>query len=540
MRPIDQRALRHAAVALLGFPLALGAQATPNVPIGDPAYPAIQRLVHGGLVDSAILSQRPFTRAEVLRIVMEARRNLVRVKRDTSARVAAGRSAYELLIEDLEHRFLDDARAQLDRAEVDAILLDSPSRVVPHNGLGWVDARVNPLAESRRGRVVDDGATLSALAGGHARIGNALVVAGAVRQATVRERGGEWSGSVAVEQLYATVAIRNLLVQAGRDHLWMGPGHTSSFLSGNGPSLDMIKVTSSRPFVMPWLLRLLGPTKIVAFGSDLGGSRTPSHDWLVGYRVSVLPVRTLELGVSVMSQQGGSGSPRASVGERIADLFPLIDVIFLPTSDLQISNKFSGGDFRARFPAVRGLELYGEVLLDDFDARRLRSTFTEDAGIVAGVTVPRLRDDGSLLASVEYQRTGLRFYQHGEFRSGVTREHRFLGNPLGPNGQSFAGRVRHESTSGTSLAFAVVHERRSGDIYEPTGGDAEQTLRFTKTRSFPEELRLRATISAGSYVRGGIVRAVAEAGAERVDNLAFEQGRSRTNWVARAGLEAHF
>jgi hypothetical protein len=206
------------------------------------------------------------------------------------------------------------------------------------------------------------------------------------------------------------------------------------------------------------------------------------------------------------------------------------------TRDIQVSNKVAGLDTRLRFPSLGGLSAYYEVQFDDFDLARVGSVFREDAAHVAGARAAALGADGRWELGVEARRTGLRLYQHSDFSTGLAYDRRFLGDPLGPQARGAYLRAgRRAGGGGTWLDLAA--ERRRNDQYVST--DVPPPFRFVPRGTRPAESRLRAVASWESAARGrrGSVSALGQLGVERVAGFAFAAGETRTNALARLGLE---
>ncbi|MEO5569183.1 MAG: capsule assembly Wzi family protein, partial [Gemmatimonadaceae bacterium] len=240
--------------------------------------------------------------------------------------------------------------------------------------------------------------------------------------------------------------------------------------------------------------------------------------------------------VSLAEEVGGEGSPGGTLLQKAGDAFPLLDALYLHRNTF-FSNKFVGVDLRYRIPRVRGLQFYAEGVFDDFDIRRVRSVFTEDAGYVWGASMSCFAECGPVRATAEYHVTGLRFYTHGAFRSGFTVDNQFLGDQLGPRGKGGYGTVDVDRGE-YSTRVDVAYEARSGNKYgsvTTTGDDSD--FRFILMERNPTERRWRAMTSvrhgrpltAVSYRVGG--------GVERVENFAHAGGSWRTNWLAQGSVE---
>ena len=530
-------------------------QATTNVPVQDPAYRHVERLLTEGLVDTIHVGQRPYSRRAVARIAAEAERNLPRLEA-TASDTALTPAARAVLVRRLTRvrAVLAALRGEygtdggpgtrlLESAAADWTWTNSPPRIVPSDELGGISAVTNPFVDYRLGRRYVDGGNLAIETTHRARLLPFLAAAARVRTwngwAEPSDSGGH---RVTAETVYGQLSLRNLLVEVGRDHLFYGQGMRASLsVSGNAPALDMVKVTSDLPFRMPWFLRGLGPTHASFFVADLGERQNFPGANLIGYKWSFLPSSRVEFGVSVLNQMGGRGSPTASFGDRLLDLVPIIDPLTIGNRDIEISNKLAGMDVRVRFPSKRGLEWYVDGMLDDFDHRRVWGSFKDDAGWITGINVPRLTSDGRLQLAAEVQRTGLRYYQHVQFNSGVTFDNRIIGNALGAKSHALYLRLTRDQGATSSLSLDGALELRSGDRYRSAWIDSvENRWRFVKAESGPRETRARVALTWIGELSPTRPRVLAEVGYERVANFAFVGGSERDNVLARVGVERRF
>src|SRR5579885_385423 len=133
----------------LALPCAVRAQATPTVDLLDRVYVDIERLAAIGLIDSAIVGQRPFSEREVVRLLHNAERNEA---------TQPNAWAHRVILEDLA-RYTRTGNRPFDRIAIEQSFLDSPDRPAPSDGSGSIRARINPLAAYREGRPLYDGAT---------------------------------------------------------------------------------------------------------------------------------------------------------------------------------------------------------------------------------------------------------------------------------------------------------------------------------------------------------------------------------------------
>lgn len=532
--------LAAAAVPVTSPLRLLEAQVTASVPLESRAYARIEALAAEGLFETLIQGQRPWSRREIARLTAEARTRLPEVARRSSAERAR---RLERTIAALEAEFgaggsssapVPRPSRRMDGALLEAVAHDSPTRPIADVGLGAIDAGIAPLLQGRGGREYGGSGSLAAEAAASGEAGRHVALRGHVRAAT-HHGAGEMRGALDVRAASATIGARNIVMEVGRQQVLHGQGMDGGLLaSRNAPGLDMIRIGNDVPARLPWILARLGPARGTLFVADLGAGQHFPHTKLAGWKVSFLPSPRFEVGASLISQQGGEGAPPARWYERAIDVATIVDVLFIQDRDLQISNKLAGIDARWRW---QGGLAYAELLVDDFDHRRLASSLWQDAGIIGGFVLPQLGDAGTVTLEGEYQHTGLRYYQHAEFRSGVTARGSIIGLPLGPRGDGVVVRASWDPERAVRVSVTGAVERRSGDLYTVSiGGPDDSGWAFVKTLDRPEELRGRMILGLSRAAGAAGVRVDIEGGVERVRNDAFSAGASRTNAVGRVAL----
>src|SRR5437879_6371952 len=137
----------------LCLPVSLTAQATVTVSLQDPVYRDLDRLFDAGLVKTMIVDQRPYSRREVARIILDAIANPLR----QPVSDANGR-----LIARLQREYATDIgllrgdtlsrKVQLNVAHADLLGTNSLPRPIPPDPLGEVQADIDPLLNGRSGR----------------------------------------------------------------------------------------------------------------------------------------------------------------------------------------------------------------------------------------------------------------------------------------------------------------------------------------------------------------------------------------------------
>jgi len=529
------------------------AQVSVNVSTLDSAYRDIDKLVANGLVDKIIVGQRPYSRKEIARITAEAMLHLPRLQdplNDPNLSPGKKQKLQTRLdyVQEVLSRLQDDYREELvqmgalpgekewyslhpiEKADLGIVMSNSLPRTVPSNGLGSADAVINPLLQYRQGRHIIDGSTLSLETTHWIRATDYFALMIHPRFQVGIGRDGQSNDSNAyVQNLYGKFYVKNFELEVGRDNLIFGQGLNSGLMLSNNPNgLDMAKISSDSPFLFPWVFKYLGENKMTFFYADLGADQNFPHPYLVGYKWSLQPVSFFEIGASLQVQSGGQGSPQASFGQRVGDIFPIAHFFF--GSQDQIGNKLGGVDFRFRIPPARGMEFYLEAIFDDTHSQNSHAQFIDDAGYIGGLYFPRLNNAGQVDLRLEYHRTGLRYYEHSQFTSGMTLDKFFLGDDLGPNAQGAYLTSNWDVDSHNLLTFNAALESRSADIYALVSPTDSPEF-FQKLQDFPEERRFRVTTEWLHRVQSLPVQLKTLVGYERVQNFNFSAGSDRNNFM---------
>ena len=400
---------------------------------------------------------------------------------------------------------------------------DARARAVPDNGLGGISAITVPLAEGRGGRVLEGGSNW-------------------VVEPDFRWRSGAWSGVLRsrlrwqpgagsepaegrIQEVWVEGPLGPVHLMIGRAPVVWGASPSGGHMhSGQARALDQVTVASGGTFRFPWIFRYMGPARLSLTVARLEGARAIPHSFLVSYKLSYKPFRSVELGAAVLNHSGGEGAPEASLGRRLLDYLVLAER-FSDDPDGAISNMLAGFDVRWRVPGTRGSQAYGAMTIDDFGYNaELGRVFRQDASYLLGMFIPRLTGDGRIGLRAEYRQTGIRFYRHGQFASGLTFHGVVIGDPLGPDGRGGYLTVDARPTGRDRISVHVAREERSGDHYAAER-DAEGYLFFTKVDDLPEETRSRVAVSWERRWPMGLARGATtflRGGYERVSDFGFE------------------
>lgn len=519
------------AAAALFLPGALPAQSRVTVPVQDPVYRDLDRLIALRLVEVGLYGQRPYSRREIARIVKEAQASIAARQVSVSTRN---------IVQRLTNRFVDDVRMLDERKTAtrssirlagEVLYRSSSARAIPNDSVGKLTATIDPLMDGRAGRAYGNGLNVAP----EVRLEHqSAFVMGALHYRLLAT-GADTRGRI--EAASVLIPIRNVTIEAGRQPIVWGQGMEGGLLfSSSGKPLDMVRLSTDLPF-KGWFIKGTSPMRGSLIAADLGSRQYFPHSILIAYKLSGHPfTNRFELAASVLGVQGGRGAPPGSLSDHVMDLIPPLKYL-LPDNTAQFSNKMAGWEYRLRLPELRGLQVYAEHAFEDMDPRRWKSTFWEDGGHIVGVSMHDLAPDGSLSAAWEFHHTGLRFYKHGVFRSGLTFNGTLFGDPLGTQGNGSYLRLSWDPGQARSLTTTVAVERRTGDSYNAVSvGPNEEDYHFERLEAFPPEWRTR--LDATYQFRWRTRDLSMRAGWERVRDFAFLSGNRRHNVAFGLSLPA--
>jgi hypothetical protein len=544
---------RFAAALLLIVLAARGAsaQGTTLVPPTDLAYADIDRLSELGVLDSVIIGQRPYSRREIGRIVRMARNRLDRADRASSGETISDDAAMQAsgILQRLGTRFDESEErvydgptlALFDGVALDFVSTDAIRRGFPASYSRVTEATIDPLALRRLGVPAVRGQTTAlelsqrleatSWLSFHAR---ERLEYRAPRDATVPKTEGELT-LAAMRARFGNVAI-----DIGREEFaWSQSEGDGLFLASDAPALDQISIAGDHPFFLPGFLRRLGLTQATLIFADLGNSIERSHSKLLTYKMSVAPTASLELGATFMNHFGGAGARPSTLGNRLIDFLPFVDIFrthnyadTTASGDVD-SDKLMGVDGRLRIDRLGGLLLTGEVLIDDFDVRRIPYLLTGYGSSTLGILIPEIGSaDWSLKLSAKHM--GILTYTHSSVANGITTRGLLLGDELGPDAKSFGAELRWMPAPSFRLNVAATSAQYSNAEYQAFYTDAANTRYVVqKISSTSNELRDRLIGTLELQSEGGLAL-VLRGGGERIRN-AFG-GNPRKSYVADAAL----
>jgi membrane-associated phospholipid phosphatase len=440
--------------------------ASPYVPMDSWVYPALSRLEARGLLPTAMMGMRPWTRMECARLLDE-------VQRDAFLRESADGADLELLAA-LQAEFRHESRLRSGEknlsAEVDSVytrsmgIAGTPLRDPLHFGQTVISDFGRPYEE---GFNQVTGATAEAAAGPigvyvrgeyqYAPSADPLPLstrnAIAANDGLPTMPGTPIAGTNRFRLLdsYVALNLSDWQFSFGKQSLWWGPGSGGDLMmSDNAEPVWMLRLSRVSPFQMPGLLKYIGPIRTDMFVGQLQGyqflrlgpefnlvgswtSDINPQPFLWGGKISFKPTQNLELGFSVTTVFAGLGRPMT---------LETFKHTFSGSGNAQAvepGDRRTGFDFSYRLPGLRRwVKLYnGSMAEDEPNPIAYPRRSAMNPGIYL-VRIPKIQKLDFRAEGVYTNLPGLRnrgfFYTNAHYAGGYTNYNGLLGSWVGPQG----------------------------------------------------------------------------------------------------------
>jgi len=235
-----------------------------------------------------------------------------------------------------------------------------------------------------------------------------------------------------IETGYVKLNFSNVEFEFGRDTMWWGPGyHGSMLLSDNAYPLDLIKIKSAHPFMLPW--EKLGKWNIDFFVAQLDEKRDYPHAKLGGLRIECTPYDNLTLGFSRTAIFGGRNRPSMSFGD-YWDIFAATASELNQDPNKNNSDQLASLDFKFN---ILNYQIYGEWAGED----KFAPWENESPGYIAGLLVSDVFDVESLDLRMEYSHADAAWYVHGIYTTGYRYKSDIIGHHMGGDAEDFFVRL---------------------------------------------------------------------------------------------------
>ncbi len=457
------------------------AAASTYVDIEDSAvYDILDHLEADGVISDALLASKPLSRAEVLRLLHEAERNV------------QGRSAFlRDLVKELARRIgpADDKLKPVDSVYAGYIYTTAPVLTPVY---------VQTHEKEQAFNVNNDGDLYGR--GSNYRVGItsraddlgpfSIYLNPEFRSSDNTEKG-------VLNKGYAVFGFSWIDVIAGKDSQWWGPGyHGANLQSNNAEPLDMIKFTAPEPQTLPWIFKYLGPFQYSLFIARLDEARSDfSYPYLDGLHIDFKPLPWLEIGLERIELLGGSGRPLSS-HQWIGSFVGLRRERDSTNAEAETDSQ-AGGYIKLTLPfAVQPVQLYWEK--DGEDGRQRTFGIPFEYANLYGVYLPRLLDWERIGFRAEYADNHVGdhpyiWYTHGVYTSGMTYGDMVMGHHMGTNSTDLFYELSVRIPEARARLL-LSYDRKTHDITGPVQEQIQEVM--LKAELLLSE-HLELTLSAG-------------------------------------------
>jgi len=445
--------------------------ASPYVPLDSWIYPALQRLIALGYMQSNMLGMRPWTRMQCARMVEEAGERLQNDDEDTGQ---AGKIYRTLSTEFATETTRLDGAANLG-ARVDSVytrvmgISGTPLRdgynfgqtIVNDYGRPYwtgvnnitgvtADAELGPVAFSFQGEYQHAPAMPSDPP-------QVLAAIGAANLTPSLPNGTPPVNHFQLLNSAVLLNINNVQFSFGEESQWLGPGESGSLLmSNNAAPFPAFKIDDVAPHNIPGLSKILGPFRTEFFIGQLSGQQwefctVPTCQSYPGYpnvvgpkispqpfihgeKISFQPTPNLEFGMGITAMFGGPGLP-VTFGNFFRTYY-----VHSSTAVNNPGKRISAADFTYRLPGMRNwLTFYMDSLVVD-EISPIGST---RANVNPGIYMPKvpkipkleLRAEGINESRTQEFTPGFVYYDLRRYRSGYTNDGNLMGSSIGRAGR---------------------------------------------------------------------------------------------------------
>jgi membrane-associated phospholipid phosphatase len=475
------------------------------VPLDSWVYPAMERLVALGYIQSQSLGIRPWTRLECGRLLTEA-----------AARVADTEAPAEVhqLYTSLSAEFGYESGLRNGEQNLNAQFESAYARFVGISGTPLTDNyHFGQTLLNDYGRPYESGFNTANGASGYATAGPLVLYvrgeyqyapsAPAPTQAVLDfyNRTDSWPTGPAVPvdsisrfrllDTYLGLNLGNWQFSFGKNSLWWGPSEGGNMILTNNaaPLNNMFTVNRVSPFRLPWIFRFLGDLRFEGFIGHMTGLQFQTtvftgttspvvigqygqnlhpQPYLSGGKLSSKLTPNFEMGISKTTVYGGPGNP--------LNITTFLDSTFgrhAPNHGDVLGDGRTTADITYRLPGIRNwATLYAEAISEDEVSPIL---FMRKSAVQGGLYLPKLPGISKLDLRLEggytnpFSTCGTCMYSNAQYISGYTNDGRLIGTWIGRAAQGEQIRANYWLAARKKIGLELRH-RILDPAYPPQGG----------------------------------------------------------------------
>jgi len=483
---------------------------SPYVPLDSWVYPAFDRLIALGDVQSAIVGMRPWTRLECARLLSEAQ--------DLVAADATAQQGAQQLVGTLEREFTPEMESlgsgtnRQFRAESMYTRLTGTSGRPLNDSFHFGQTIANdfgrPLAEGFSNVTgfsgwAADGRMVVYVRGEYQYAPSSPALSLAARQLISSSVDANSAVSLPLPpdtpiaavnhfqflDTYVAMNFENWQLSFGKQSLWWGSSEGGPMMfTDNAAPVTMFRIDRVSPFKLPWVFGILGPMRFESFlgrlsghefiyGANTGlvgqwGQLLADQPFIDGVKLNFKPTRNFEFGVDYTRVTGGTGQP-FTTHQFLLSLFSLGNG--LPGSSTDPGDIRSGVDFQYKVPGLRNwLTFYGDSFTEDeFSPLGYPRKAAFEGGLylprIPGIAKLDLRVEGGSTSPVDFPFCVACFYDNGRFINSYTNQGNLMGGWIGRAAQGEQALSTYWLTSRDKIQVNYRHRKIDGQ-YAPGGG----------------------------------------------------------------------
>jgi membrane-associated phospholipid phosphatase len=483
-----------------------GNMGSPYVPLDSWVYPAIERLMGLGLIDSGFLAHRPWTRAECARMVAEAGERAEESKPNA-------KEIYEALETEFQSELAPPEgglNVKLESIYTRVTQISDPPLGRGGEAFDFAQTLINDYGRPyEQGTNAIAGFSFYTMAGpwvgyvrGEYQYAPSAPALTLSERTFIAEQGGYPQegplpatpfGTTSQFQLieaYSGLQFSNWLISFGPQSMWGGPAEGGSMLlSNNAQPIPMFRIARVSPLRIPLVSRFLGPAWFEVFlgqlsghyfmnvpGGTLGSYASPlaNQPYIHGERFSFKPTQNFEFGFTRTVVFGGGDLP-LNLGYLKTSLFGLFGN-GVPGSPQDAGKQASGMDWNYRLPLLRNwVSFYGDAFAwDQFSP----IAYWDRSAISSGLYFSHLPRLSKLDFRIEGVYTDIPaggaighgfWYSSDAYLNGYTNAGNLIGSWIGRDGQGAQAWTNWWFTPKNRLQFYFRHEKVSQQ-FVPGGG----------------------------------------------------------------------
>jgi hypothetical protein len=316
------------------------------IPVDSWMYPALLRLYSLGYLDSAFLDMRPWTRLSVIHMLSRSADDIEAAGEDSEAWKIYDALRAELEpdddigphkhqghaeLESVYSRFQGIAGQPLrDGFNVGATIINDYGRPYAQgfNNYSGVSGRAewNRFSFYVRGEYQHAPGYTGYDAAQVLTLQNLLEFKNFIPTPVIP--GGQIPGANNFRVLETDLAVHlaGHEISFGKHDEWLGPSVGGAFAwSNNAEPIYAFKINRVEPLYIPWVSKVLGPTRYEFFVGSLKGHTTPNDPWVHEEKISFRPSNNFEFSFARTVIWGGKGHESITLGTFWHSLYSISD-----------------------------------------------------------------------------------------------------------------------------------------------------------------------------------------------------------------------